>query len=392
MQITLGFVETDPSSGGSLHPDTISDAEDIPHKVGGRPLWLRKTQPMDAERVTCAKCSSVMVPLVQLYTPDDAVKEAYLRMVYLYACKNGTCKSFKCFRSQLPESNSFWPHASESETPLLCTVCGLKGTKTCTGCRGVHYCSKQHQTADWPMHKTSCGTGTRSNTQSNNSNSNSNALFNELEIVTEPEPAADADAIAVAAMEKRAEGADMLEPLKEGEEVLDVLDDRNATETVVDVDDAFLGFQTRVEREPEQVIRWVRDAGDDDADEEDGEEDEGDAVLWASDLEKPDFAKDVGCCRYCLKERTFEFQVMPQLLNHLHIDHASDKAFDFGIIVVFTCPDRCQPVENGVEVAYMDEAVFHQNFSVKGLNDRMRQMGMGMRMDLAEEEEENEQE
>ncbi|TPX76658.1 hypothetical protein CcCBS67573_g02068 [Chytriomyces confervae] len=350
MQITLGFVETDPSSGGSLHPDTISDAEDIPHKVGGRPLWLRRTQPMDAERVTCTKCSSVMVPLVQLYTPDDSVKEAYLRMVYLYASSNAF------------EANSLNP-----------TLSGR-----------MHPNQKLHFFAH-------CGTDTRSNTQSNNSNSNA-ALFNELEIVTEPEPAADADAIAVAAMEKRAEGADMLEPLKEGEEVLDVLDDRNATETVVDVDDAFLGFQTRVEREPEQVIRWVRDAGDDDVDEEDGEEDEGDAVLWASDLEKPDFAKDVGCCRYCLKQRTFEFQVMPQLLNHLHIDHASDKAFDFGIIVVFTCPDRCQPVENGVEVAYMDEAVFHQNFSVKGLNDRMRQMGMGMRMDLAEEEEENEQE
>ncbi|KAJ3238711.1 Programmed cell death protein 2 [Chytriomyces hyalinus] len=386
MQVTLGFVETDPS-GGSLHPDTISDAEDIPHKVGGRPLWLRRTQPLDAERVTCAKCSSVMVPLVQLYTPDDSVKEAYLRMVYLYACKNGTCKSFKCFRSQLPEINPFWPNTSDSDT-LLCTVCGLKGTKTCTGCRGVHYCSKQHQTIDWPAHKTTCGTDTRSNTQTNN---NSNALFNELEIVTEHEPTADADAITVAAMEKRAEGADMLEPLKEGEEVLDVLDDRNATETVVDVDDAFLGFQTRIEREPEQVIRWMRDAGydDDDVDgEKDVDEDDGDAVLWASDLEKPDFAKDVGCCRYCSKERTFEFQVMPQLLNHLQIDHASDKAFDFGIIVAFTCPDRCQPVENGVEVAYIEEAVFHQNFSVKGLNDRMKQMGMGMRVDLAEEEEE----
>lgn len=38
-----------------------------------------------------------------------------------------------------------------------CKRCGKTGTQMlrCSRCKGVHYCSKQHQAADWPEHKVS---------------------------------------------------------------------------------------------------------------------------------------------------------------------------------------------------------------------------------------------
>ncbi|KAI8614870.1 programmed cell death protein 2 [Chytriomyces sp. MP71] len=386
--ITLGFVEHD-HGGESLHPDDISLADDIPHKVGGRPLWLRRDSPLESDRVSCKRCGDVMSMLVQLYTPDDAIRHAFHRMLYLFACKNGTCKSFKIFRSQLPEDNPHWPvNNPPSANPApLCHTCGLKGSKICTGCRAVHYCSKQHQAFDWKFgkHDTSCGA---LSTTTAPRRTPKQSGFSEWEIVTEPEPSAMA-AATLDDVTGNLSGIEMSDPIADGEEV-DPEDDRLAEDTEVDVDPAFLKFQKRVARESEQVIRWDRDGADvavsmdvdgeeDDDEPEVAKEEAGvDRVLWASDSDKPDWELDVGGCRHCGKPRLFEFQVMPQLLNHLAIDHASPTAFDFGIIVVFTCLDRCQPTDaQGVPLPYMEEAAIHQSFSERGLNDRMRHVGMG---------------
>ncbi|KAI8853892.1 hypothetical protein BC829DRAFT_259713 [Chytridium lagenaria] len=61
--------------------------------------------------------------LLQLFTPEDFPAEAFLRIVYLFTCKNGKCHkqswkdSFKCYRSQLPEENLFWTSEPDLSQP-----------------------------------------------------------------------------------------------------------------------------------------------------------------------------------------------------------------------------------------------------------------------------------
>jgi len=37
-----------------------------------------------------------------------------------------------------------------------CIVCGKEASQCCAACRTVHYCSKEHQVADWKQHKVNC--------------------------------------------------------------------------------------------------------------------------------------------------------------------------------------------------------------------------------------------
>ncbi|KAJ3029891.1 UNVERIFIED_CONTAM: Programmed cell death protein 2 [Siphonaria sp. JEL0065] len=378
-EIVLGFVDLD-QSGGSLHPDKITSADDLPHKVGGRPVWLHRNSPLDVSSVTCSKCQSIMPLLVQLYTPDDEVPEAFFRIVYLFACKNGTCKSFKVFRSQLPESNSHWTESSVlSPSSPTCQICGLKGSKVCTGCKAIHYCSKEHQAIGWKKgkHNVTCGTDCQTVIGDAELQDIQKLVeFKEWEIVTEVEPES---GNAIKDIEAQMKGAGITETEEEAAEAEDEI--RDAPDTTVDVDNAFLMFQNRMDREPEQIIRWARCVDGDDSEiamdlDEEYEETEK-QVLWVADIEKPDLEKDIGNCQFCQRPRVFEFQVMPTLLNHLAIDHASDKAFDFGTVVVYSCPDRCQPTSEGSPLPYMEEIAFHQNFSTMGLNDRIRNVLLG---------------
>jgi hypothetical protein len=45
---------------------------------------------------------------------------------------------------------------TDIDAPLTCRICDLPGTKVCTGCRKVRYCTAEHQTLDWKEHKKSC--------------------------------------------------------------------------------------------------------------------------------------------------------------------------------------------------------------------------------------------
>jgi prefoldin subunit 4 len=41
-------------------------------------------------------------------------------------------------------------------TAKQCPLCGAAGTKVCSGCKKIGYCSKEHQREDWPRHKQTC--------------------------------------------------------------------------------------------------------------------------------------------------------------------------------------------------------------------------------------------
>jgi hypothetical protein len=48
-----------------------------------------------------------------------------------------------------------------------------------------------------------------------------------------------------------------------------------------------------------------------------------------------------------LEYRRFEFQILPQLLNHLGQDAADERSLDFATLCVFSCSASCAPPEAG---------------------------------------------
>ncbi|KAI8803179.1 programmed cell death protein 2 [Cladochytrium replicatum] len=326
--VHLGFVEP-------FEENPKYDLSDFPSKVGGKPLWLNPSRALGPEDLTCGNCNQIMVLLIQIYTPDDENRDAFHRVIYFFACKNGEChksdwkKSFAVFRSQLPEENS------PSKPALLCSVCGITGKHICSQCKKARYCHKEHQILDWKSgHKEVCKSAS-----SDDHSGSKDALFPELELVDEDEPDWKEE-ILKSAKEKYSIGKELEGPEDSDEE--------EAADTSIGVDKAFLKFQKRVAVAPDQVMRYGRTG----ATSED--------PLYVSDLGKPD---NIPACSICSTPREFEFQLMPQLLTHLGINSYSPDALDWGTVLVYSCPRHCQ-IDVGV---YQREFFWRQDFSADGM-------------------------
>ena len=60
---------------------------------------------------------------------------------------------YECRRGYKPLEQNTKPHDSRHK----CSMCGKATTKSCSGCRCVHYCSKECQASDWRVqHKFFC--------------------------------------------------------------------------------------------------------------------------------------------------------------------------------------------------------------------------------------------
>ncbi|KFV44093.1 Programmed cell death protein 2, partial [Gavia stellata] len=105
-------------------------------------------------------------------------------------------------------------------------------------------------------------------------------------------------------------------------------------------DKIFQMFKERVAAEPEQIIRYCRG---------------GEGPIWVSGENIPE-EKDIPNC-LCGAKRIFEFQIMPQLLNHLQVDSLGESV-DWGTLVVYTCADSC-----GEGNEYLEEFIWKQDFS-----------------------------
>jgi len=78
--------------------------------------------------------------------------------------------------------------------------------------------------------------------------------------------------------------------------------------------------------------------------------------LWISPKNQIDL-ENVPKCKYCGGQREFEFQIMPQLLNYLNIDHFEKDSLDWGIIACYTCSGSCGDGSK----AYFEEFAHCQN-------------------------------
>ncbi|OCT77924.1 hypothetical protein XELAEV_18029021mg [Xenopus laevis] len=331
----LGFLqETD---AWRLH------SSQFPSKVGGRPAWLGEVGVPEPAALQCGLCGKPLAFLLQVYAPCAG---SFHRTIFIFCCRNGSChreseaQCFKVYRNQLPRKNDTYSYGPPPETGppdgedcisfqlkcglRLCRVCGCLGPKTCSKCHKVNYCSKDHQLMDWKLqHKKVCS---EQFDVSNIEVVDHGFLFPEFEIVTEPEDM-EGDSgsqdeedetvtehdtqILSAGIETSVDGVNLDEKELESMAKHETKDDM-----------VFNNFKKSIALEPEQVLRYSR----------------GGDPLWISRNHIPS-EKDIPDCS-CGMKRKFEFQVMPQLLNHLKVDSLGES-IDWGVLAVFTCAANC---------------------------------------------------
>ncbi|XP_042523681.1 programmed cell death protein 2 isoform X1 [Dipodomys spectabilis] len=335
-RVELGFAE--PAPAWRLR------SEQFPSKVGGRPAWLGAAGLPGPGALSCPRCGRPLAFLLQVYAPLPGRPDAFHRGLFLFCCREPPCCSgLRVFRNQLPRKNEFYSYEPPSENPPkegeslhlqlksgahLCRVCGCLGPKTCSRCHQAHYCSKEHQMLDWRLgHKQACAQLVSDNLD--HTVPDHNFLFPEFEIVIETE-----DEIMPEVVDKE-DDSEITGSMGEAlEEELDSMAKHESRE-----DQVFQNFKTQIALEPEQILRYGR----------------GVEPMWISGENIPQ-EKDIPHCP-CGAKRIFEFQVMPQLLNHLKADRLG-KSVDWGVLAVYTCTENCN-----LGPGYTEEFVWKQDIT-----------------------------
>jgi pre-rRNA-processing protein TSR4 len=196
MTIQLAFIGQPESL-----PQLVTSVNELPNKVGGVPIWLDFLNPL--EQVECRRCNNQMPLLLQLYAPEDYPPNAFHRVVYVFCCKNGSCRSITAFRSQLELNNDLY--SIEGDVKLESEL-------------------KSDVVEKWI----------------------SSYPFPEMILEEEEEPGKSAEEVSE-------ELANSLNIIEEGDDDLALED-----ETETEVDKQFLKFQKRIARAPEQVLRYGR--------------------------------------------------------------------------------------------------------------------------------------
>ncbi|OQV24349.1 Programmed cell death protein 2 [Hypsibius exemplaris] len=327
-EVDLGYLESVPH--WKLHHRYF------PSKVGGFPAWLDiHSLPLPAD-IQCGVCQEPTSFLMQIYAyhPDDPA--GFHRTIFVFACrksacmKSGACSALRVFRCCLPRANDFYSsepsdwqeHAKDPEVKQpLCAVCGCLAPNTCASCKKVFYCGRVHQLLAWRSgHKEECP-GIRDDAAvSKGKDMKTPAIFAEFEIVREPEELDDA-------ADERPDDERLLDFQKTLLNNKPTLNDTSVEELETFCggaqDKAFRQFHKRVRENAEQVLRYNR----------------GGSPLLISNQHVPT-PQNIPRCR-CGSARSFEFQVMPQLLNSLQQEETMTEGLDFGTILVYTCQRNC---------------------------------------------------
>ncbi|XP_040285281.1 programmed cell death protein 2 [Bufo bufo] len=332
----------------------------FPSKVGGRPAWLGEVGVPGPERLQCGVCMKPLALLLQVYAPCTG---SFHRTVFLFTCRDPTChrvgesRGYKVFRNQLPRKNDTYSYGPPPDSPpqseeyftsfqlkcglRLCRVCGCLGPKSCSKCHKVNYCDRVHQLMDWKaQHKALCGPQFDAHRVEV---ADHGFLFPEYELVTEAEEL-DSDAsldddstmsqmdMESSTLNSSSNLESSMDELKLNEDELNAMAKHESEE-----DKAFSRFKKRISIEPEQVLRYCK----------------GGEPLWIS-LQNVPAENDILNCG-CGAKRAFEFQVMPQLLNHLKVD-SLQKSIDWGVLAVYTCSANCS-----AETRYVEEFLWKQD-------------------------------
>lgn len=111
-------------------------------------------------------------------------------------------------------------------------------------------------------------------------------------------------------------------------------------------DKTFTKFKKRIQSNPDQVLRYERDG----------------LPLWITSKYRLK-TEEIPACSNCNSARTFEFQIMPQLLNSMKHDE-----LDWGVITVYTCSNDCDIKDSYVEeFAYKQDILREENETTNNL-------------------------
>lgn len=365
--VGLGFVEP-------VEEKWKLSRQHFPSKLGGCPAWLEPLNLPSGDQTCCGICENPLEFLLQVYAPIDDISEAFHRTLFVFICSNVACleqdqhhqgsknprRSVKIFRSQLPRRNSFYsysPPVGEDDLPTgegaaLCTWCGVwKGHKACAACKQAKYCSRNHQVEHWRGgHAAYCRQVQAARKEGAETDTTaipgpvSEKQWPEMELVVDEEDN----------YEGNEEESDGLKPTKtkaqllledyekrraQGEEfsAADLEDVHEASEDM----QLWAAFLARIGRAPRQVLRYCRSPLA--------------KPLWSSVNGQPKNG-DIPPCNSCGSQRIFEFQVLPQLLNHLQFKDVANS-LDWGVIAVYTCERSCS---SGVAKGYAEEFAWVQ--------------------------------
>ncbi|EAN34328.1 C-terminal putative domain protein [Theileria parva strain Muguga] len=319
----------------------------FPSKFGGLPAWLDPVHLPKESELKCEKCQSIMTFFLQIYAPDDLCEEndSFHRTVYLFVCQ--PCgNQWKAFRSQLARKNDFYDfHPSEDNIMFpdsemgkrCCLACGLPSDNPSK--EPIHLNNSKIQLVDTQdvrelherckiavKHQTLCCTFDEwiLNICEGEIPLSDNYLSHEKELYNRY------------LKEKKLNG----EMMDESEEqAFESIQEENMYN-----DESFLKFSKKTT--PNEVLYYSRE----------GE------PLWISDkTPRPVIIKSnhssegsidgmpnnqtpiesdlnvVNLCENCGSDRSFEFQVLPQLLHYIKSDRV-----DFGSLSVYTCSKSCK--------------------------------------------------
>lgn len=186
----------------------------------------------------------------------------------------------------------------------------------CGNCKKTGYCSQLHQRCDWKTHKKYCPTADDGKTAPA-----SEILLPEFEIVIEQEELELNQLKKESEKEADARRLEEYEKLVKSGQAGTMTDTADLNENLAETkeDKTFGKFKKVIEPYELQVIRYVRHS----------------SPLWISDNCIPN-AFQVPKCELCKAKRSFEFQIMPQMLNEL-----KNFELDWGVITIYTCTKDC---------------------------------------------------
>ncbi|KAH0534527.1 programmed cell death protein 2-like [Cotesia glomerata] len=352
MSVTLGFAE-------ESEPWLLKSCYLPVMKIGGKPAWLDLKNIPNAEDVACGHCKEPCIFLCQIYASDEQNPQAFHRSLFVFICRKGACcrpnssDNLRVFRSQVPHANEFYPleplDPDEDDPPeksnvsywtKVCRVCNIKAPSHCKKCQQANYCCRRHQVVDWKAgHDKVCAKladlGLKEEIKAKSKNKSPDQeeeeeeetykgfLFPEYEIESEDEPADEDNDNDDDDGKKEKEEMEKLKKMmaeKKAGCLQDVEDKQLEEAAKEDDDEAFTEFKERIKRRPAQVLRYQR----------------GGDPLLVSKENKP---QKIPPCENCNSRRTFEFQIMPQLLNKLNC--SNENSIDWGVLLVYTCEKSC---------------------------------------------------
>ncbi|CAG11002.1 unnamed protein product, partial [Tetraodon nigroviridis] len=242
---------------------------------------------------------------------------------------NGVCLTLS---EEEPIGDTAPDHSALPSGVKLCWVCGCPGNKACSRCHAVTYCGKHHQTLHWKhTHKKECSSSATFPRHLFESKRNQPVLKFDFYFFSFPAALEETDLEEMAMHETEDNKVFQRFKKKTAPEPHQVILTKITSNSGVShaCDHLFCSIQ---------VVRYSR----------------GGSPLWVSSQHVPS-DKDIPPCT-CGAARSFEFQVMPQLLNSLSVD-ATEGGVDWGTLAVYTCSGSCNQGDG-----YSPEFVWKQDF------------------------------